>query len=102
MDQIIRFAPLGEKELEAIACKYLNQLKTRMTAIGIRLELGEEMAGFLSAQCKPREGARHLRRLIQSKVEGPLAEELLRTGKKPAAMEGNVRDGQINFQIIGN
>ena len=43
-----------------------------------------------------------LRRLIQSKVEGPLAEELLRTGKKPAVVEGNVQDGRVIFQILGN
>jgi ATP-dependent Clp protease ATP-binding subunit ClpC len=101
LDQIIRFNPLGAKELEAIAEKYLNQLKNRMTTIGIKLELGEEMVAYLSTQCKPREGARHLRRLIQSQVEGPLAEELLKSGKKPAVMSGNVRDGQVLFQILG-
>jgi ATP-dependent Clp protease ATP-binding subunit ClpB len=99
LDQIIRFAPLGSKELEAIAEKYLNQLKGRMEAIGIQLELSEDIPAHLSAQCKSREGARHLRRLIQSKVEGPLAEELLRSGKKPAQIHGSLRDNVISFQI---
>ena len=101
LDQIIRFASLGEKELEAIAQKYLNQLKGRMADIGITLELGEQMLAFLASQCKPREGARHLRRMIQSKVEGPLAEELLKTGKKPSVIKGEIHDGKVNFQIIG-
>ena len=99
LDQIISFAPLGQGELTAIAQKYLEQLKDRMDAIGIRLTLGDDMAQHLSAQCKPRDGARHLRRLIQSKVEGPLAEELLRNGKKPTQIRGGIRDGEIFFQI---
>ena len=99
LDQIISFAPLEQGELTAIAQKYLEQLKDRMTAIGIQLTLGDDMAQHLSAQCKPRDGARHLRRLIQSKVEGPLAEELLRHGKKPSQIRGGVREGEIFFQI---
>ena len=99
LDQIISFAPLGQGELTAIAQKYLQQLKDRMDAIGIRLTLDDDMAQHLSAQCKPRDGARHLRRLIQSKVEGPLAEELLRNGKKPTQICGGIRDGEIFFQI---
>ena len=99
LDQIIHFAPLGSAELEAIAQKYLTQLKGRMETIGIRLELSEDIPAHLSAQCKSRDGARHLRRLIQTKVEGPLAEELLRTGKKPSKILGCICDNQVIFQI---
>ena len=99
LDQIIRFKSLGEEELKAIAQKYLNQLKERMSDIGIQLQLEDEIAGYLSAQCKPRDGARHLRRLIQSKVEATLAEELLRCGKKPAFIRGSIREECIYFQI---
>ena len=99
LDQIIRFAPLGSKELEAIAGKYLNQLKGRMEAIGIQLEFSGDIPAYLSSQCKSRDGARHLRRLIQSKVEGPLAEELLRSVKKPSQIRGELRDNAISFQI---
>ena len=72
-----------------------------MSGIGIALELGEDVPAFLSAQCKPREGARHLRRLIQSEVEGPLAEELLKTGKKPSVIKGKIHNGKVDFQILG-
>ena len=99
LDQIVRFEPLGSEELEAIARKYLNQLKDRMEKIGIQLQLSEDIPAHLSTQCKPRDGARHLRRLIQSKVEGPLAEELLRSGKKPTQIHGCIRDNEICFQI---
>lgn len=99
LDQIIRFASLESKELEAIARKYLDQLKDRMERIGIHLQLCEEIPAYLSAQCKSRDGARHLRRLIQSKVEGPLAEELLRSAKKPDQITGELRDNVISFRI---
>ena len=97
LDRIVCFEPLGKAELEAIAQKYLNQLKKRMGNIGIRLELPEEMPGFLSGLCQPREGARHLRRLIQSRVEGPIAEELLRAGRKPVQICGSLKNGEISF-----
>ena len=77
----------------------MEQLKSRMKAIGIDLQFAPEIAGHLSGQCKSRDGARHLRRLIQSQVEGPLAEQLLKTGKKPPQMEATLKDGQIFFQI---
>ena len=99
LDQIIRFESLGSKELEAIAGKYLTQLKQRMESIGIKLEFSPEVATFLSGQCTARHGARHLRRVIQSKVEGPLAEELLRSGKKTAQIRADIRDNVISFQI---
>ncbi len=99
LDRIVTFSPLGGGELEAIAEKYLTQLKKRMEDIGIRLELPSELAGFLSEQCKPREGARNLRRLIQSQVEGPLADQLLKAGKKPDKIRGVLEEKEVVFQI---
>ena len=99
LDQIINFAPLGNGELAAIAQKYLEQLCARMNAIGIQLQLPGELASYLAGQCKARDGARHLRRLVQAKVEGPLAEELLRLGKKPTSIIGDLREGEISFRI---
>ena len=93
------FSSLGEQELETIAEKYLTQLKKRMGDSGITLELPIGLAGFLSAQCKPREGARNLRRLIQSQVEGPLADQLLMAGKKPESIRGILEEKEVIFQI---
>ena len=99
LDRIVSFESLGNPEMEAIACKYLEQLRQRMGAIGISLEWSDELTGHLSAQCKPRDGARHLRRLVQSQVEGPLAELLLKTGKKPAKIRVTVDAEKVSFQI---
>lgn len=99
LDQIICFSTLGGKELELIAQKYLGQMQARMAAIGIQLQFEKTVAPYLASQCKPKDGARHLRRLIQAQVEGPLAEELLRNGKKPVQLWGGIYDGRICFQI---
>lgn len=99
LDQIIPFAPLGEKEMEAIAGKYLTQLQGRMEKITIRLDLPANLPSYFSGQCKSKDGARHLRRLIQSQLEGPLSEELLKCSKKPSKIGILLTENQISFQI---
>ncbi len=99
LDQIIPFEPLGKQELVEIAQKYLRQLKKRMENNGIQLETTEELALHLSEQCKPRDGARHLRRLIQEQVESPLAQELLRSSRKPSVINILLQKGTICIQL---
>lgn len=99
LDQIIPFELLGKQELVEIAQKYLQQLKKRMENNGIQLEMTEELAAYLAEQCKPRDGARHLRRLIQEQVESPLAQELLRSSRKPSAINILLQKGTICFQL---
>jgi len=99
LDQIIHFSPLGCEELKQIAKKYLVQLQSRMREIGICLELEDALQSHLSAQCKGKDGARNLRRLVQSQIEGPLAEQLLRCGKKPKEITCRLENGKIFFQI---
>ena len=57
------------------------------------------LAVHLARQCKPKDGARQLRRSIQQQVEGPLAEFLLRTARKVTKVYGALEDGQISFQV---
>jgi ATP-dependent Clp protease ATP-binding subunit ClpC len=86
LDRIVTFSPLTQEAISAIAGKYLRELTDRMAAMGIKLQLPEELAENLARKCKPKDGARHLRRLVQDEVEGPLAEFLLRCGEKPGAL----------------
>lgn len=99
LDQIIAFAPLGKQELVEISRKYLRQLSGRMENIGIRLELADGVAAHLADQCKPRDGARKLRRLVQEQVESPLAQELLKSSKKPACIRVSLCEEKLRFQI---
>ena len=73
--------------MEAIAWKYLDQLRSRTAAVGTQLQIPRELASELSRKCRGRDGARQLRRLVQTEVEGPLASFLLRCTRRPARLQ---------------
>ena len=95
IDQIVSFAPLGQSAMEAIAWKYLSQLQERLNALGTQLTLPQDMAAFLLKKCPGKDGARQLRRLVQTEVEGPLASYLLRSQKKPARVKLRLEEGKV-------
>ncbi len=97
LDKIVCFGPLNGAALERIAEKYLVQLQKRLAVLGIQLTLPEELKTHLASQCKPQDGARHLRRLVQQQVEGPLSEYLLRTGRKTVKLEAVLRSNELQF-----
>ena len=97
IDQVVRFEPLGKGAMEAIAWKYLNQLQQRTQACGTQLQYPQELAEVLTGQCKGRDGARQLRRLVQREVEAPLASFLLRSSRRPAKLLLKLQDGKVCF-----
>ena len=98
LDQVVSFSSLDEKILEKIGEKYLSQLCQRLEHRKIRLTLPQGLAASLAKKCKPKDGARHLRRLVQEQVEGPLAEYLLRYGAKGGNLQGVLTEEGISFQ----
>ena len=97
IDQTISFAPLKEGAMEAIAWKYLRQLQERTALIGTQLQIPNEAAAFLLGKCPGKDGARQLRRLVQTEVEGPLASFLLRCSRKPGKVKLRLEEGNISF-----
>ena len=101
LDKIVAFSPLGETELRSIAEKYLKQLYVRLAAMGTTMTLPNELTGYLAAQCRAKDGARHLRRLVQEQVEGPLAEFLLRNAKRGSRISGKLtEEGLVFYQDV--
>ena len=98
LDRVINFLPLEDSALIGIAEKYLQQLKDRMALQGAQLVFPEELSGWLAGKCKPKDGARYLRRLVQEQVEGPLSEYLLRATKKGNKVRGILQEDEIKFQ----
>ena len=98
IDQTVHFSPLGRGAMEAIAGKYLRQLQERTAAAGTQLLLPEGLAGFLLEKCPGRDGARQLRRLVQTEIEGPLASFLLRCTRKPSRVRLEWEAGEISFR----
>ena len=82
LDGIVHFKALDSGSMALIAEKYLQQLAKRAEAMGIRLEWSAQLPTLLCETCKTEGGARALRRLIQEKVESPMADFLLKNGKK--------------------
>ena len=97
IDQTVCFEPLGTGALEAITWKYLRQLQERTAALGTQLLLPPELATELLKKRPGKDGARQIRRLVQTEVEGPLASFLLRCGKKPARVKPKLEDGKLVF-----
>ena len=97
LDQTVHFDALGRDAMENIAWKYLKQLQKRTLDIGCQLQLPGELVGFLLGKCPGKDGARQLRRLVQTEVEGPLAGYLLRCGKKPGKLQLRLEEGKVAF-----
>ncbi|MBI2295582.1 MAG: ATP-dependent chaperone ClpB [Betaproteobacteria bacterium] len=78
IDEIIVFHALDEKHIKAIAKIQLSFLEKRLAGMEIRLDVSEAALKELAATgFDPVYGARPLKRLIQQKLENPLAKAIL-------------------------
>ena len=98
LDRVVHFNRLGDDAMEAIAGKYLTQLRKRVQHEGIRLILPEELPAYLAGLCRGKGGARQMRRLVQEQVEGPLSVYLLECAGKPEVIEGKLKEEQLSFK----
>ena len=97
LDEVLVFRSLGHDTMASIADKYLDQLRTRARKQGMDLRLPTELAGVLAEECTGKAGARGLRSLIQTKVEGPLAGFLLECAATPTAVSGALVGERLIF-----
>ena len=78
LDEIILFSQLNAEENRRITRRLLDQVGGRLREMGVELETPEEAVACLAREAFDRDnGARPLRRAIQSKVEDPAAQLLL-------------------------
>ncbi len=79
IDETVVFAPLDEAQIRAIAEIQLNRLRGRLVERELKLVLSETaLAQLVTVGFDPLFGARPLKRAIQSRIENPLADHLLR------------------------
>ena len=97
LDRIVHFEPLEQNAMERIAGKYLRELTGRAGNQGIRLIFPQELAASLGKSCRGKGGARQLRRLVQEKVEGPLAMHLLSCGTQPKKVQAKLEGETVVF-----
>ncbi len=100
LDEIIIFHKLSKENAGKICERMLVGLKKRVESRGISLDLSERAKDLLVEQGYDEEfGARPLKRIIQRKIEDPLAEELL-SGNIPdgCAVVVDVQNGEFVFR----
>ena len=97
LDACVRFEPLDEDTMGRIAGKYLRALQDRAAAAGIQLTLPQELAGVLCQRCRGKDGARQLRRLVQTEVEGTLSRFLLGCSRRPTRVRVKMEGEEICF-----
>ena len=87
LDEILLFRRLSRNDMGAIVTIQMARLQSRLAERGISLSLDEAAQNWLAAQgYDPQFGARPLQRVIQNKVQNPLAEALL---------DGRFQDGDV-------
>ena len=86
IDEIILFHALGKEQIARIVDVQLAQLRKRLAARNLQLELSEAARKLLAEEgYDPAYGARPLKRVIQQRLENPLAMRIL---------SGDFSDGQ--------
>jgi len=98
LDQIVCFKPLTQEVLRAVAEKYLRHLQERLRTMGIKISWPTGLADWLVQQCKATEGARHVRRMVQQLVEGPLSDYLLQSGKQNGTIHCKQEGDNLVFE----
>ena len=78
LDSILVFHALTKKDVEKIFDNLINDLKKRLAAKGLGLKVTDEAKEYLiNKGYDPKNGARPLRRVIESEVESLLAEGII-------------------------
>ncbi len=91
IDEIVRFRPLSQADLTVIVGIQLDQLRNRLAERRLALVVEPEAEAWLArAGYDPDFGARPLRRVLQRKIEDPLALALLE-GRYPEGSTVTVR-----------
>ena len=84
IDETIVFHPLRREEIRRIVDLQVARLQARIAEHGINLQISDPARSRLAAQgYDPAYGARPLKRVIQQRLENPLATELLKGDFEP-------------------
>ena len=97
LDGLVTFSPLSQEAMETIAFQYLASLQQRTQAMGIQLNFPRELGNFLRNLCTKKDGARQMRRVVQTQVEGPLSAFLLSCSRKPSKVQIQLSGDKILF-----
>ena len=78
LDAVIQFSSLDKATLSAVVDKFIVEVQAKLDPQSVQLEVDEEVRAWLGDNgYDPQMGARPMQRLIQEKIQEPLAKHLL-------------------------
>lgn len=100
VDDIVVFHPLTREHVAQIATIQFDILRSRLQDQGLKLELSAEVINALVAEgYDPVYGARPLKRVIQKRIENPLAQMLLAGKFSPdETVKVGLQEGEFTFK----
>jgi ATP-dependent Clp protease ATP-binding subunit ClpB len=100
IDDMVVFHPLDSEQLLAIAHIQIGLLADRLGDHDIQIEVSKDaLAAFVKAGFDPSYGARSLKREIQSRLENPLASEILSNRFEPGdTISVDMQAGEVVFR----
>ena len=101
LDATVTFHALGTAEIERVVDKQIEELRSMVTAKGVRIELTPEARAWLADKGFDRAfGARPMARLIERVVKKPLSEALLFGSLSDGGVVRiTVQDGEIRLTV---
>jgi ATP-dependent Clp protease ATP-binding subunit ClpB len=104
IDEVVVFHPLDKAEIRKIADIQLNNLRKRLAARELGLQISEAALDFIAqAGFDPVYGARPLKRAVQQEVENPLAQQILAGKFMPGdTIDIDLKDDHITFTALVN
>ncbi|MBE0465454.1 AAA family ATPase, partial [Halomonas colorata] len=101
IDEVVVFHALGQEQIQAIAGIQLERLRARLAEHDLGLEVSDDaMAQLAVVGFDPVYGARPLKRAIQSRLENPLAQDLLAGKFSPGdTIRVSAVEGKLAFNI---
>lgn len=77
IDHVALFRPLAADDFTAIATLALADLRTRLAALNVTLRTDNAVAAHIAQLVRPTHGARDVRRIVEERIEHPLADMLV-------------------------
>jgi ATP-dependent Clp protease ATP-binding subunit ClpB len=99
VDDVIVFSRLDQSQIRAVVRIQLRGLERRLQSQGLHLKAGDECLDFLAHEgYDPAFGARPLKRVIQRRLEDPIAKAILNGTLSDGAVIGvSVENGTLNI-----
>jgi len=99
IDDIVVFHPLGKEQIRSIANIQLKSLRERLAHSDLNLQVTDAVLDVIGeAGFYPLFGARPLKRVIQQRIENPLAQKILKGDYSPGATVNiEMQNDEITF-----